>query len=167
MSPKTSPYSAPAVRYPVTRSLWLAFFLVWWSLAGCLSLAAWAAGGAGTQWGSIAAAAGLWTVCSALAAWFWRASPCGTLVWNGAEWMLEPPSGLQGGTVCATLQVHLDLQRSLWVRLQPESGQALWLWLERGNAPQWWGDLRRAVYLRVGSGAADATRFAPQNHPQA
>lgn len=167
MSPSGKLHHAPAVRYPVVRSRWLASALVLWSLAGGLALAAWVAGGAGMQFGAIAPAGLLWLACSALAAWFWRTSPCGTLAWSGSEWTLEPPQGMAAGVVCATLQVRLDLQRCLWVRCQPDSGRALWLWLERGSAPQRWGDLRRAVYSCVGFGAADASRFAPQSDQQA
>lgn len=167
MSPPVPSHPAPAVHYPVTRSLWLASILAFWSLAGCLALTAWAALGARTHGGAIAAAAALWLVCTALAAWFWRASPVGTLVWSGSAWALEPLPAGGAGAVCATLQVGLDLQRCLWLRLQPEEGRPLWLWLEQGNAPQQWGDLRRAVYLHVGFGAADASRFAPQSDQQA
>lgn len=168
MSPSGHLHHAPAVRYPVGRSHWLATALVFCSLAGCLALAAWARAGAGTQLGPVAAAAALWLVCSALAAWFWRHSPCGTLVWSGSAWTLESPQGTTVCAVCTALEVRFDLQRCLWLRLQPESGRVLWLWLERGSAPQRWGDLRRAVYSRVGFGAAaDASRFAPQSDQQA
>lgn len=161
-------HGAPPVRYPVARSRWLASALALYVFAGGLALLAWAAVGAGTHGGWISAAGSLWLACSALAGWFWRTAPCGTLVWNGMAWTLESP---QGAALCppctAAPQVHFDLQRRLWLRLQPETGRALWLWLEWRSQPARWDDLRRAVYSPVGSGGPDASRFAPPNDPQA
>lgn len=155
------------MQYPVLRSRWLASALALYALAGGLALLAWALVGAGTHWGWTSAAGGLWLVCSALAGWFWRTAPCGTLVWNGADWTLESSQGVALCAPCTSLQVPFDLQRRLWLRLQPDTGRALWLWLERRSQPERWDDLRRAVYSRVRSGGPDAGHFAPHSHPQA
>lgn len=160
-------HTAPPVQYPVARSRWLAFALAMYACAGGLALLAWAAVGAAAQWGWISAVAGLWVVCSALAGWFWCASLCGTLVWSGGDWTLESPQGVALCAPCISLQVHLDLQRRLWLRLQPDTGHALWLWLEWRSQPARWDDLRRAVYSRVPSGGPDASHFAPHSDPQA
>ena len=79
---------------------------------------------------------------------FWHASPCGTLVWNGAHWLLESPQGVALCMPCSQLHVPLDLQRRLGLHLQPQAGPALWLWLEQRSLPMRWDDLRRAVYSR-------------------
>ncbi|WP_051603075.1 hypothetical protein [Simplicispira psychrophila] len=160
-------HCAPPVRYPVARSRWLASALALYAFAGGLALLGWAAVGAGTHWRWISAASALWIVCSVLAGWFWRTAPCGTLVWNGLDWMLESPQGVALCAPCTCAQVHFDLQRRLWLRLQPDTGRALWLWLEWRSQPTRWDDLRRAVYSAVGSGGPDTRRFAPPDDPQA
>ena len=159
------------MRYPVVRSLWLAGALALYCVAGAIALLAWVLLGAGSQLVWIAASGALWLACSLLAVWFWRSAPCGTLLWSGTDWTLESP---QGNALCAPgtdLQVHLDLQQRLWLRLQPESTPASWLWLERRSQPLLWDDLRRAVYSRVGSGGSsagvNASNIAPHSDPQA
>ena len=167
----------------MVRSLWLAVALALYCATGAVALLAWALMGAGTQLVWIAASGALWLVCSLLAGWFWRSAPSGVLVWSGADWTLESAQGKALCPPCTHLQVHLDLQRRLWLRLQPESfkfpvisapaqsGPVLWLWLERRSQPLMWDDLRRAVYSRVGSGGPaagpNASNIAPHSDPQA
>ena len=168
-----SNHAAPPVRYPVVRSRWLAAALAAYSLAGAVVLLAWALLGAGSHTGWIATSGLLWLLCSLLAAWFWRSAPCGTLVWSGTDWTLESIQDLPLCAPCPRLHIHLDLQRRLWLRLQPESAQtgpALWLWLERSSQPCLWDDLRRAVYSPVRSGranASNASNITPHSDPQA
>jgi hypothetical protein len=152
-------YAAPPVHYPVGRSFWLAAVLALCALAGAVVLLAWALFGAGTQRAWVIAAGGLWLVCSLSAGWFWRTAPCGTLVWNGAHWLLESSHGAAARAPCTQLQVSLDLQGCLWLRLPPESadaGTVLWLWLEQRSLPVRWDDLRRAVYSPARSGGLNA-----------
>ena len=154
-------YAAPPVHYPVGRSFWLAAVLTLCSLAGAAALLAWALLGAGAQptWVVAGAGAGLWLLCSLMAAWFWLRTPCGTLIWNGAHWLLESPHGAALCAPCTQLQVPLDLQQRLWLRLQPappDAGPPLWLWLERRSQPERWHDLRRAVYSPARSGGLNA-----------
>ena len=130
------------------RSRWLAVALAIYALAGAAALITWALWGAGNQSAAVALSAVLWLVCSLLALWFWRTAPCGTLLWNGTHWTLESPQGVALCAPCNSLQVPLDLQQRLWLRLQPDTGRALWLWLERRSQPARWDDVRRAVYSR-------------------
>lgn len=162
----------------MVRSLWLATALALYCAGGALSLLAWALWGAGTQSVWIAAAAVLWLGCSLLAGWFWHTAPCGTLVWTGTDWTLESPQGSPLCAPSARLQVHLDLQRCLWLRLPPipsPSSPARWLWLEQRSQPLLWDDLRRAVYSPVRAGdpstgthaGPNASNIAPHRDPQA
>lgn len=150
----------------MVRSRWLAVALAIYAVAGAAALAAWVLWGAGNQSAGVAFSAVLWLLCSLLAAWFWRNVPCGTLVWSGTDWVLESPQGQALSTPSSRLQVHLDLQQRLWLRLQPESsqaGSALWLWLERRSQPALWDDVRRAVYSPVRSGSANASNITPHS----
>lgn len=128
-----------------------------------LTLGAVAGLGAGIAWGLLGAgrmtvwvlalAALMWVACSASAGLFWTRSPRGNLVWSGSHWSFEYATGaMQHGT----LGIHMDLQTCLWICFRPQSGGARWLWLEQPSAPECWSDLRRAVYSRAGSTAADA-----------
>ncbi len=162
----------------MVRSLWLAAALALYCAGGALALLAWALLGAGTQSVWISASAVLWLVCSLLAGGFWHRAPCGTLVWTGSDWTLESP---QGNPLCAPsarLQVHLDLQHRLWLRLPSiasPSSPTLWLWLEQRSQPLLWDDLRRAVYSPVRAGdpptgthaGPNASNIAPHRDPQA
>lgn len=150
----------------MVRSRWLAVALAIYAVAGAVALAAWVLWGTGNQSAGVAFSAVLWLLCSLLAAWFWRNAPCGTLVWSGTDWVLESPQGQALSTPSSRLQVHLDLQQRLWLRLQPESsqaGSALWLWLERRSQPALWDDVRRAVYSPVRSGSANASNITPHS----
>ena len=150
----------------MVRSRWLAVALAIYAVAGAVALAAWAVFGAGDQLVAVTLSAVLWLVCSLLVLWFWRTAPSGTLVWSGSDWTLESPQGQALSTPSPRLQVHLDLQHRLWLRLQPESsqaGSALWLWLERRSQPALWDDVRRAVYSPARSGSANASNITPHS----
>jgi hypothetical protein len=136
-------HAAPSVTYPVGRP----------RLGGWLLLACWAAGAAASVlWAWDAAVAG-WRQGLALAAssasgllalrW-WLAMPAGELRWDGAGWTWSGSSGHAAGR----LQVGLDLQGLLLLRWQG-GDEVCWLWLARGTAAPYWGDLRRAVYSRA------------------
>ena len=158
-------HAAPAVRYPVRRSLWLARSLIFCALSGGLTLLAWGWQGTGSRQHGLplAFAVGFWLVGCMLAWRFWANGVCGVLAWNGQEWTLEALP--QASAVVGTLAVHLDLQSHLWLRWQSGAGDAHWLWLERHRARERWGDLRRAVYSRAGTPAADALQPAsPRDH---
>ena len=151
-------HTAPPVRYPVQRSLWLARALLLYALLGSLSLLAWGWQGSGSRQHGLQLAFGavLWVVGCMLAWRFWANGVCGVLAWNGQEWILEALP--HTSAVAGTLAVHLDLQAHLWLRWQSSAGGAHWLWLEQRSARGRWSDLRRAVYSRAGRTATDALR---------
>ena len=155
MSHFLASHTAPPVRYPVQRSLWLVRALALCALLGVLTLLAWGWQGVGTRqhgWQLVFAAA-LW-LAGCMVAWrFWANGVRGVLAWNGQEWTLE--ALLHAPAVAGTLAVHLDLQAHLWLRWKSGAGEAHWLWLEQRSARGRWSDLRRAVYSRAGTTAAD------------
>lgn len=158
-------HTAPPVRYPVQRSFWLARALVLCALVGGVTLLAWGWYGSGTrQHGlQLILALALWLAGCMLAWRFWMNGVRGALAWSGQDWTLEALP--QACAVTGTLAVHLDLQAHLWLRWQSGAGDIHWLWLEQRSARERWGDLRRAVYSRAGTPAADALQPAsPRDH---
>ncbi|WP_461161840.1 hypothetical protein [Simplicispira piscis] len=158
MNQRSARHHAPAVRFPVRRSAWLAGALACGSAAGGLAWVAWMLWGAAPWPLWIPMGTGLAWLLITGAAWrFWARMPVGTLSWDGGAWELLGPLG---GSVRGTLTTHLDLQRRMAVCLVPLAGRAQWLWLERGHAPAHWLDLRRAVYSRAVTGVPDAAEHA-------
>lgn len=148
-------HTAPAVRYPVQRSLLLLRALVLCAVSGGLTLLAWGWQGTGTRQHGLPLffAVVLW-LSACIVAWrFWANGVRGFLAWNGQDWTLEALPHLSA--VAGKLTVHLDLQAHLWLRWKSGAGDTHWLWLEQRSARGRWSDLRRAVYSRAGTTAAD------------
>ena len=155
-------HTAPPVQYPVQNSLWLVRALILYALLGGFTLLAWGWYGSGTRQHllQLAFAVVLW-LAGCTAAWrFWSNGVCGVLAWNGQEWTLRTLSHTSAMT--GTVTVHLDLQSHLWLRWQ-SGAHTHWLWLEKHSACERWSDLRRAVYSRAGTTAADALHSASQS----
>ena len=145
-------YHAPSVQYPVGRSslLGLGLLGVWLAGAGVTTLTA---SNQAPPWRHGLALAVL--LGAGFGAWrFWRGLPVGHLRWDGLAWY-----GPQNADGPASLQVQLDLQRHLLVRLDfvdtaPRNTAAArrrslrysWLWLEATADPLRWQDLRRAAF---------------------
>jgi hypothetical protein len=71
-----------------------------------------------------------------------RNSPVGTLHWDGTHWHWADSVDYSVQSV----RVAMDFQRWMLVRLERESARPVWLWLERGAAPNsTWMALRRAL----------------------
>jgi len=160
-------HTAPPVRYPVQRSLWLARAVLVMALSGGLTLLAWAVQGVRTPAHGLQLAAGaaLWCLACAMAWRFWAHGVCGVVAWDGQAWTLEGqpnPSLVQG-----VVTVHLDLQSHMWLRWQSGQGTCHWLWLQERSDRARWGDVRRAVYSRAGPLAADAVHPVAQRDSSA
>jgi hypothetical protein len=93
----------------------------------------------------------LWAVASAGFAWTasvwmfyraWRDAPVGTLQWDGAHWHWA--DGVDYSVT--TINVAMDLQRWVLIRLERASASPVWLWLEQGTEESGnWIALRRAL----------------------
>lgn len=153
---------APAVLYPLGRSVALGVVLAGWLLAGAAVLAAWLAGGAVLSWGPVVMAGGLWLAAAVSVVHFWRQQFVGALRWDGQAWALEgegPEKIFRA--LSAPPEVLLDLQAHLWVCVSPLGHRRTWLWLERTSQPERWLDMRRAVYSRAVPGTDNADENAP------
>lgn len=72
----------------------------------------------------------------------WQQSPAGCLQWDGLHWHW---SGLEGSGQCH-LDVLMDFQSVLLVRMRGDAHQPGWLWLEKSESPSLqWHALRRAL----------------------
>lgn len=162
-----SRHTAPAVRYPVQPSAWLARALLGVALLGGLVLLAWAVQGARTQQHALQWTIGaLCWVLACVQVWrFWTHGVWGVLAWNGQAWTLELPSHREAQVGSVT--VHLDLQAHLWLHWQSDQGAGHWLWLDQHSDRLHWNDLRRAVYSRAGSTTAAALPPVAPRDPSA
>lgn len=134
-------HNAPAVSYPVGRSRFHAVLICCASFIGAAALLAWAIQTDQTH--AKQTGAGLvWLLSSAWAAFAWRRTPTGVLQFTGDVWNWTSPAGAQP----VTIDLALDLQRTLLVVARGTQSRARWLWLEQGLLPQRWIHLRRAVY---------------------
>ena len=134
-------HRAPAVTYPVGRSVSYGWLL---GLSTVIGVAA------GILW-SLQAAPGLWLqllytavllLCSLTAFGVWWRSPRGNLQWDGHAWTFNTPNRSFSGPVT----VHLDLQWCLLLRMCVQGDSRRWLWLESGKDALAWHALRRAVF---------------------
>lgn len=147
-------HSAPSVFYPVERSRGAASVLAAaWLCAVAAHVLWWLAQAANAG----AQAAGLLALLlsAALAVHSWRSLQPGHLAWDGDGWhWAEAGRGPSPGW---RLDVGLDLQRALLLRLRDAGGVTRWLWLERSADPARWDDLRRAVCAHRAGGAGPRT----------
>ncbi|AVS73510.1 hypothetical protein [Paracidovorax cattleyae] len=139
-------FLSPVLRHPAGAEQRVRGWVLGASLAGLAAWAAWAFCGSG---------ASAWTAACGLALWSgvsmqgWRAASrwsSGVLAWDGLLWSLD--RGRAYPPVCGRLEVALDLQRFLLVRIVGQDGRNAWLGLEPGRHAAGWLTLRRAVYSR-------------------
>ena len=157
-------YNAPALRFNVGPSRFLALVAVGWVALGLLGLCAWALGGASKSPAALMLAALLWLAVSVLALWRSTHLPQGVLLWDGHGWHWGPAAAL---VPVMPPRVHWDGQTHLLLSVQPfaptdrrAAGSCQWLWLERTMQPQSWLELRRAVYSRPRRDPGSAARAA-------
>ena len=140
-------HAAPAIRYPVARSLRAgALLFAVWCLACVVCWSWWWQGGA-SGWHAVALAAVSLLGASAAHAQ-WRVSPTGGLRWDGDTWWWQARGEDE---VLVSVQVHLDLQGGLLVQVPGAPWRARWLYLERSVLPERWADLRRAMFAASSS----------------
>lgn len=142
-------HSAPAVSYPVGRSTMRTLMYVLPALLAALGCGAWAWQSASPDIVRIPVLllGGLVLAQAVRAA---LQPPQGQLIWDGQSWRWDTVAGTELGSVHA----RLDGQQRLLLEFRPLQGRAIWLWLECGEAPLIWSDLRRAVYAVATDAAA-------------
>lgn len=153
--------NAPSVLYPVGRCVFYARLLVWLGLLGLVALLAggWysgeSAGGLASRRAVVLAGAGMWLLWLGFAWWGWHRAPKGLLQWDalaasavpGAQagawrWRSE---AYQEGAVLQRVELMLDLQSRVLLRLHNPDAATTWVWLERSQDQARWDDLRRAL----------------------
>ena len=138
-------HNAPSVSYPVGRCAFVRYFSI--GLAA-LSGATWLSWGL-LQGVSVLAclAGGVWLIACG-AAWRSAQMQAGKLTWDGQVWCWHDSP--RRDDALGSVQVVLDMQHTLLLRWLPSDGlpsvQKVNLWLSAASAPDFWQDLRRAVY---------------------
>lgn len=136
-------HRAPAVSCLVTRSRWhLRVVIFLWLLGLSMSLALVHGQSSWVLKAFVFAA----LLGAGLLSWRgWQRSPAGCLRWDGQRWQW---SGLKDSGQCH-LDVLLDFQSVLLVRLRGDASPPVWLWLEQPEpAGVQWRALRRALVGR-------------------
>jgi toxin CptA len=149
-------HNAPSVTYPVGRSRLVArLLLVFWAAGACCACVA------SYQFNSMSWRQAILAVSVLAAAWgalhVFRQTTEERLVFDGQHWSLSGAGLLRA----AQATVVFDFQALMLVRLDEPGRRTQWLWPARSNQPDWWQDLRRAVYSRA------APAGNPADHPEA
>ena len=134
-------HKAPTVDYPVGRSRFQAVALapIWLSVFGAHAL--WLATAERLDWRHGSGLAVV-IVAAAVALCAWRATPSGTLRWDGQSWWRDSAGSKTSGEIAP----YLDMQHTFLLGFTEHSGAFHWLWLEYRAAPTRWSALRRAVH---------------------
>ncbi len=150
-------HNAPSVMYPVGRCAFQGQGLA--VLAAIVAATLWGWRGAGADmrlWLAVSAGAMLWLV------WAWRGwsrSPTGQLQWDAqaaglrstqpGAWFWLDSAGVAPQPVPG-VDVALDLQQRVLLRLSSRSQAPRWIWVEAASDPARWLDLRRALMQAAG-----------------
>jgi hypothetical protein len=140
--------NAPAVSYPVARSVLAAWAVasLWTVAALCTLLVATKAG----QGAWVSAAAIVSCLLLGLAALVqWRKSPVGVLSWDRKQWQFaRVGTGVVEPMALQQISVRLDFQWVILVTFCTPSGPNLWIWLNKNADGTHWRRLRCALYAR-------------------
>jgi hypothetical protein len=151
-------HSAPAVRYPVPRSARAGRVLAALCAMPVLPFAiGWMSGGVSAA--ALTAIGAIWLVAGSVAVAQWRGMQAGQLRWDGQTWWWHPGPQAHADEHAVSIELRLDLQAAVLVRMVGAPNGVCWRWLDRTVAPGLWGDLRRALCQR---GAARPTLPEPQ-----
>jgi len=155
-------HSAPSVNYPVGRCRFFAV-LLWLQACTALGLITWwwavsANDPSSIQrfWSGLGSA--FWLAWGFWSVRYWRQSPEGRLEWDAqAPSATLQPDDARGAwlwwdaastdaTRLNSVEVALDLQTRVLLRLPGTWSQGRWIWVERWRDPARWDDLRRALH---------------------
>ncbi len=128
-----------------------------WLIGALLCGYGWFAHGETVYWHGLAALAGV-VISGCVLVWHWHFLPCGQLTWDGIGWAWQANGVLNPGASTGVIQCELDLQTFLLLRLRPDQGPQLWLWLDRRMGSEPWIALRRALAARSKSAQATAAQ---------
>jgi hypothetical protein len=75
----------------------------------------------------------------------WFRHPCGILHWDGQAWSWIEPDAEHSAQRIEAVELALDLQRCMLVRVRREACRPQWLWLEAPLFDGPWLSMRRAL----------------------
>lgn len=147
-------HNAPSVIFPVGRCALYAGLLGALAALGGLVLAAWWIYAPVPTWaGSMASA--VWLMWVAFALGSWRRMPQGRIAWRATErravaampgqWHWLSAACPEGAPI-ERVELVLDLQVCLLLRLHNADSLTRWVWVERNRDPAHWTELRRALW---------------------
>ena len=146
-------HKAPALTYPVRRSVLHGWLIGLTCLTGALIGWFWRIQASPEPWCQWLYAFILLLVSLAALRTWWR-SPSGDLQWDGHGWKLN----VVDRGFCGLVTLHLDLQEYLLLCLRSADGRRRWLWLERRTDAINWLALRGAVFSASGIGDSGLER---------
>ena len=132
-------HRAPAVGFTVSRSSWhLRFIVVLWSAGlGALLFLMRTSLGLDTK----VLLVSCWVLAGGISLKGWSCFLPSRLQWDGQQWIL---AGLDGASALH-LDLLMDFQNLMLVRVRGKSMRPVWLWLEPVLPDPQWRALRRAV----------------------
>ncbi|MGI4778495.1 MAG: hypothetical protein ACRYGA_10340 [Janthinobacterium lividum] len=154
-------HSAPAVSFAAGRPRIVsqAVFVLWAAGLAC----GLASVGSGEIWRA-SLLIGVSMVAGTVVLQHVRRASSGTLRFDGRQWSVSGANPVRWGH----LQVCLDGQSLMLLRLAAAGRKPRWLWVESRTDAQAWHDLRRAVYSRApvaaNSGEPDSAPSAGSRH---
>ena len=141
-------HQAPALAFEVARSRVHGYLLIALAGLGALTGAAWLHPFDAAGWRQ-ALFLVTFLFFLVIATRQWLSWPSGELVWDGLVWHWQGTGPWAAERGQGTLRHHLDWQSGLLLSLQPEAGERVWLWAQRGDDGPQWAALRRAVFAPV------------------
>ncbi len=140
--------NAPAVNYPVVRSLFAAWALaVLWAIGAFCALT-FAANDRQHPWVFVLT---LLTclVFGLVALDHWRKLPVGVLVWNRKQWQFAFAGSSSAKPVeLIRVSVRLDFQSTMLACFHTSTGRRIWVWLGEGKDGTKWRKLRQAIFSK-------------------
>jgi len=135
--------SAPAVRYPVGRSRFHLLLVTVLGCSGALALSGWMIVQGEPNVRHVVGWL-FWLATGLLAVLTWWQTRVGELVFDGCGWIWC----CRDQSTSVSIQVELDVQHTLLLRMSLPGHGTCWLWLERSSQPMLWPAARRAVFAR-------------------
>lgn len=137
-------HSAPALSYPVGRSVFWGLTMLLAALVAVFAGLAWRSQSHPDPWKQWVFLLSLLFACLVAVRAWWREAG-GTLRWDGQVWTWSRGENSVG----VKLVLRLDLQFCMLLQLSNEHGDQHWIWPQRRHGAALWSPLRRAVYFSV------------------
>lgn len=142
--------NAPAIQYPVQRSVFLMFAsgLVW--VAGAMLCAGWCAQDGYPAW-RIPVTIVVLLATGGLALHALLHLKVGMLLWDGGSWQWSDTDNQGIENLLTEVIVEMDLQARMVLKITLADGNSSWIWVEAQSLPFSlpWLALRRAVFAPI------------------